>query len=1448
MKYLKIIILLLLPFCAVYAGARLHLWPPLLGVQGEHFSPKPQPETMFPFFDTPDRYPKDWKTVDSLEQKGLVQSALEQVEVIYAKASKANNADQIVKSIMYRLRLTQYREEDATLKMLAKLDSETQVAKHPVKPILHSYLADLYWGYYDQNRWRFQNRTQTSAEFDPKDVATWTLERIVAETSKQYLLSLQDPAALRSTKIDSYHEVLGGAANVGEAAFAKNKYRNLRPTLYDLLAHRAIDFMMNTEPDIIRPAYKFELDDAAYLAPATEFIGLKITSKDETDLKYQALLLLQDLLKYHQASGNVDALADADAKRINLVRQHAVFVDKDAKYLAALLLAKETYAKSPIAADFAYSEALYFQGRGESYKPGTGDDKLRFEKKKAFELAKKAVAQYPGTIGANNCQALMEQLAGKELSLRLEDINTANQAARVLVNFRNLDKLWFKVVKTDRAEIEKIREKYDEKPSLITGMAARTAATEWVQPVPNSEGDLQSHRFEAKMPALPFGEYIILTSDQPSFNAAKNSVAFAFFTVSDLSYLTRTGNGFLEFHVLNRNTGFPLPNVTTNLFSREYNYNTRRYNYRKLTTTTTDGNGYLRHASSKGENAYNYISAEFISGKDVLWSDRDIYAPNYYEPKINRQSQVFFFTDRAIYRPGQTIYFKGIVIESQGEQKQLLKNQSFNVQLNDVNDQQAAQLEVKTNEYGSFSGTFTAPTGGLNGRMSLRCLQSYHQLLVEDYKRPKFEVAFEPMKGSFKLGETVTAEGKAKAYSGANIDGAEVKYRVVRRARFPYWWWRYYGSYPTSPELEIANGTAKTDENGVFKVAFSAIPDRSVAESSRPVFIYEVSADVTDLNGETRSGRRSLSIGYDALELSANVPSELNLDNKSAAFELATTNLDGEFEPAKGSFTLHRLQTPTRVFRARTWEQPDLFVLSKEEFYRAFPHDVYADEDRLPKWPKAAQVAQQAFDTEKSKQLDLGKLEPGAYVLELAATDRFGTVVKNTQYFTVFSEKNRQPAYQSSGFFNQLTPERGKTSAALTAAGNPPTAQAHEPGDVARLLAASAFTDLRILYEVEERGEIVKTEWLKFSDEQRIFSLPVEEKHRGNLAQHFTFIKNGRAYQHHQLIQVPHTNQQLDISFETFRDKLQPGQAEEWRLKIRGKLGDKVAAELVAGLYDASLDAFAPNSFDFGILSSFGINRTWQNHSFGDVSSELLNRWSGSKFGIQQRAYDLLFDFGLGSNNRYQRLAGRSGGIEIMRSESVAMAAPMTEADQSAMPKKAKNGSSMKEAIDEESFVEKKDLGDAVDPKGPEDKPQALDQVKARTNFNETAFFFPQLQTDAEGNVVIKFTIPEALTRWKMLGFAHTQDLKHGLIQRMLVTQKDLMVVPNPPRFFRERDAMTFSAKITNLSDKDLDGTAKIFFFDALPCSPWMPSCTRPRWKPCRWKPLWPNDLRKRLP
>nr|MCU0391536.1 MG2 domain-containing protein [Thermoflexibacter sp.] len=1389
------------------------------------------------FFKDDKNYKSDWKKVDSLENKGLTESAAKVVDEIYAKAKKDNNSEQIVKAIVYQAKYISYTQEDAEVKILNKLDSEATIAAFPVKPILHSILATQYWQYYEQNRWRFYNRTETVA-FEKKDIATWSLEDIVKETSKQYELSLQDAQNLKNTKIENFHEILGANVDSTVASFGRDKNRNLRPTLYDLLAHRAVDFFSNTEPEITRPIYKFELDKAEYFANAKDFAQLKIESKDTSAMKLQAIVLLQDLIKFHQNDTNKDALADADLKRIGFVYAHSVHANKESLYLKALQDFQNIYESSPIAADAAYLIADLYRTQGETYNFSKNNETHRWKLKEALELAEKVIKKYPNTQGANNSRHLIELVKTKSFSLDVEKVSPSNKPQRILVTYRNAPKMFFKVVSTNYEELGTMAGyyyDYKQREKLMKDLTSRKAVKSWNTTLPSDEGDFQAHATEMLVPELPHGYYFIFASDNEGFTYQKNTLFWSHFIISDLSLIGRqwAEKGEQEFYVLNRTTGKGVANAQAQPFYRDYNYNSRRYEYKKGILTASDKEGRVAIKYEGNNRNTSYFNLEISNGADKLHTEESFYVNQPYKNTPTPYYKTFFFTDRGIYRPSQSIYFKGILLNFKNQEKnpqglgenrlkpEIIKNQSLKVYLYDVNGQKVSELDVKTNEYGSFSGTFTTPVGVLNGEMTIRTdggYGGYHSISVEEYKRPKFEVSFEPVKGSFRLGEKVKMEGKAKAYSGANIDNAQVKYRIVRKAKLPYWWWWWYPDFQTSPEMEIANGNTTTDKDGAFSVEFEAVPDLGLPKSSKPTFTYQVFADVTDLNGETRSNSERVSIGYTALEIETDIPDELDLENFKPNFEINSTNLSGEFEPAQGTYTLHALKTPERVFRKRLWGKPDKFILSKSDFYKNFPNDEYENESNLYTWEKGTKVAETNFDTGKDKKLNLSNLKAGMYVLELISKDKYGEEVKGLKYFTVYSSKAKTPVYNLAEFIKPL-----KTR--------------YEVGETAQICVGTAFQNAPILYEIELDGQILKKEWLNFNNEQRIFEIPVTEAMRGNFGVHFTFVQNGRAYQHNQVFTIPHTDKELDISFETFRNKLFPGQNEEWKIKIKGKKGDKVAAEMLATLYDASLDVFRPNSFNFDILSYNQTTKQWGNYGFGTRGSDNSTYWNQYLFGIQARYYDNLYVFGF-EGGRYYRGDFRVRGATSI---NLMMSAPMSEvqeeasfdadsfaddagmvADSAEMLKKdspsPKKSMEMNKAIVVGGLEKEKAGTNArLEEGGEEKKPEPkLEDVKARTNFNETAFFMPHLETDAEGNVIVKFTIPESLTRWKMLGFAHSKDLKYGFKGNELVTQKDLMVVPNAPRFFRENDEMTFASKITNISDKDLTGKAKVMFFDAI--------------------------------
>ena len=1327
-------------------------------------------------------YEKEWAKVDSLEKKGLTRSALQMVEVIYKKAKQDNNAPQFVKTVIYRMKYESYVEEDSFEKAIARLKEETLTAQFPIKPVLHSVLAEVYWRYYQNNRYKFYNRTET-VNFDNKDIRTWDLKKIVAEVITHYQLSLKNPDSLKRTSLNVYDEIL-----VREQA----ESRKLRPTLYDFLAHRAVDFYMNEETSLTQPAYKFELTED-HFKPFDEFVKIKITTRDSFSLKFYAITVLQDLLAFHQKDITPDALIDADLKRLKFVKNNAVSEIKDSLYLTALGQIKEQFTTSPELAEVSYEMANVFFEKGNKYDPHVSDENKWF-KLEALKICEDAIRQFPNSFGAQNCKYLIARIKEKTLLFTTEKANTINKPFRALVTYKNINKVFFRVVALPLEKFSNSLERqYGEE--LVKNYLTLASIKQWSVELPN-DNDFQQHSVEVKVSELPAGHYVILASNNNEFSYNNNGVAYGYTWVSDISYISRNMlDGTYEIYTLNRGSGEPLKGVNVQLWYEKYDYTSRKYNFEKSEKYVSDGNGHLKIPASE---EYRNFHMEFTYKKDKLYSDYPTYQYRQYKNEKQTQIKTFFFTDRAIYRPGQTVYFKGIMIETGGEKNEIKPGQKTTVTFYDVNGRKVSNLDLTSNEYGTFSGTFTAP-GVLNGQMYISNGSGTHYFSVEEYKRPKFEVLFEPVKGVYKLGEKVKIKGTAKAYAGSNIDDAEVNYRVVRNASFPHWWWYYRGGYPDSPEMEIANGIRKTNESGMFEIDFAAIPDLSISKSYHPTYTYTVYADVTDINGETRSSQQYITVGYTAMVINMDIPELLNKEIKEE-YTINTTNLNGEFEPDTVNITVYQLKQPERIFRERQWNQPDKFVMSAEEYYSAFPQDIYNDENNKYKWEKAEKVYETTLETEKDKKLKLENLhdwKQGHYLIEANTVDQFGEEVKEVKYIVLFSEKEKEVPVNTPGWFTVLN-NKG------------------EPGEKARFLIGSKEKNVKVLYEMEHENKIIKKDWLSIKNEQKIIEIPIEEKHRGNFSVHFIFIKNNRKYQYDQVITVPYTNKELDIAFETFRDKLQPGQQEEWKIKIKGKKGEKVASEMVATLYDASLDAFRANKWHFDIYKNFSSSLTWHaEQAFGVSSSSLFAMDWNLYPTITTRTYDRLKWFGFEHSYGYHDMMSKSAARQVnaQMAESAGESGheePLIDADNAATGGTIAHEDATKKPIRKpEENLERQ-----------EQKSTEMAAIKTRSNFNETAFFFPHLETNENGEIIIKFTIPEALTRWKLIGFAHTKDLKYGQIQKELLTQKELMVMPNAPRFFREGDKITFTSKVSNLSEKDLNGTAQLLLFDALTMKP----------------------------
>lgn len=1348
-------------------------------------------------FYSSEKYEKEWAQIDSLERKGLPKSALEIVELVYNDARKTNNHNQFIKSLLYRLKYKNSNEEDAFENLIYEINTEISKAKFPANSIMHSILAEMYWMYYQNNRWRFYNRS-TTVNFDLQDIKTWDLNTLADNVIKEFLLSVENKDSLQRAQIKDFTDILT------RGTFPDS----IRPTLFDFLANRAIETLSNQELTVSKPADYFEIKEDFYFADNHEFFNVPIKTKDTLSVNYYVVKLYQEILKFHFEERNIEAIIDADINRLDFVYSKSVHDLKDSLYLTALTELQKKYADNPYVTEVSYSIAQFYNQKSSTYNSLQKEtNKFKWYKKQAIDICNSVIKRDTNTVVAQKCRYLLSSLTSKSVSFEAEHYIIPNENFAVKINYTNVQKSYLRIAKLDFDKVQKYSENLYSYELYEKLLKSANTISEKEYELPN-DGDFNSHSTELILDKLPLGLYMLIVSDNKDFSYDDKTISYQIFSVTDLSYFIKNKDSHeYDVYVVNRKTGHPLQNVKVNLYHRNYNYTARRYQLTKGGAFTTDINGYVKISSTEIKNENDFY-LELASGNDVVFSDYSyyLYVDSYRERETQR---THFFTDRAIYRPGQTIYFKGIQILEDGDKREIVTNYKQTVTFYDVNYQKISSLELTTNEFGTFSGTFEIPTGLLNGQMQISTPWGSKYISVEEYKRPKFEVKVNPLKGNYLLNEEIEIIGNAKAYSGAALTDAKVAYRIVREPVWRGWWYSYYGSTTT----EILSGECTTNEVGEYTVKFKAIPDLRFPENQEVSFNYTAYIDVTDINGETQSTQQNIRVGYVALDVSTNIVDRVTKD-EPLEYTLLSRNLNYEEINSEGKIKIYSLKDIPQILKKRLWSQPDNKFYSKEEWNKKYSGNVYENEDDINNFAKDKVVYEQNYNTEKQKEFkisDINKWADGAYVVEIESKDAFGNKINYEKRFTVYSEKSSKTPVQTFAWHVMKN-------------------YSFEPGENAEILIGSSKENVKILYELEQKGKIIKSEWITIDNEQKLIKIPIIEEYRGNVSAMFTFVIDNRFYTYNDIIYVPFTNKQIDIKFETFRNKLYPGENEEWKLVLKGRNGDKVAAEMMATLYDASLDNFQQNYWSFNVFNSYYSNFYSRSDVFNSLSSILLKK-NQKYVQYPSQYYDQLnwYGFSYYSYGYYNYRGGykrsmskdlpmAGEGYAELEEMDMVMAKEQSVSDEEApapaMATTVSTGSDKK--AEEKSKLDgttresnQQGLIDSRDGDG-------RGEVKVRTNFNETAFFYPHLQTNENGEVVIKFTIPESLTKWKMMGLAHTKDLMSGYIENELVTQKELMVMPNAPRFFRENDKIIFPAKISNVADKTQNCDVSVSFYDAI--------------------------------
>ncbi len=1344
---------------------------------------------------TQNNYAKEWKKIEGLEGKGLTKDALKEVISIFNDAIQNNNEAQQIKAAMYQMKYRNMVEEDNQQKNIFYVDTLVAKTKAPAKNILLSMQAQLFQFYKEEHRYQLYNRTALTEE-KGNDITTWSIAKLNDKIASLYNASIKNEAILKTTKLDGLDAIIQKGANS----------RNLRPTLYDFLGHRALDYFMNTENDVTNASYKFIVNEEVAFAPVDKFIAYHFKSEDTASLYLQALKIMQGLLAFHASDAQADALLDADMKRLAFVNEHGVFTNKEKLYENALLQIETKYGNNAASAQAMYLRAQMLVQNADRYNPLTNTIN-QFDLVKAKQICETAYAKFPKSEGGINCKNLLNQIQMPSLHFITEKVNLPNQPFRSLVQFKNVTNIYCRLVKMTREEIQKIENStnYETVWPTITGLKPTKA---WTVQMPDQK-DFQQHSAEIKIDALPEGTYYLLMSMKADFSLSSNIIGRITTYVSNLSYITNSKN---ELYVLDRDNGKPIENATVQMWTNTYNNNSRRYEEIKGAKYTTDKNGFVKMSKAK-----NYESSviQVKYANDELFTD-DAYN-NYYYDDYNRNKKsikrTFLFTDRSIYRPGQTIFFKGIMTEtdSSGRNSKILAGQKTTVRLHDNNGQKVASITLTTNDYGSYNASFKIPEGLLNGNFHIQdsVTNGTQYLSVEEYKRPKFSAEIKKPEGSYRLNDSIKVTGTAKAYAGNNVDGAKVSYRVVRVVRYPDWWWYYRGYGRSSEEMEITNGNTITNAKGEFNITFKAIPDETVDKKSQPIFDYRITVDITDVHGETRSANTNVSVSYQALKLDIIADEKLNVDSVKN-IGISTTNTNGLFEKATVHVELYKLKEPNRMFRSKYWEQADLFTMTKEAYYQNFPYDVYADEDQMSKWELGEKAVDKTDTTAKDTRFKIQdkRLNAGWYKIIATTKDKYGEEVKAEKFVQIFASS------LSSG---EGTRVRSKEPISIDVKN-----KTAEPGEKINYTITTGFEKIWLIQNVLRTNDNYKITYPAVNASE-VFTntIDVAETDRGGIQMNYAFVQHNRFYNGAERFNVPWNNKELNITYETFRDKLEPGSEEKWKIKITGDKAEKVAAETLISMYDASLDQFKPHNWGaLGLWPGLNSYFSWAGATFNDEASNDNATIRNEYLNGLEKEYDYLLNNGWSEIGYYGRMYDRVGSFAMSAPmaagnaskvlEDVQISARGKKLDSVTVPKHMKLPKNKSEDSDDDGVPDVLDKEPGIK-NGSSQQPE----IKIRKNFNETAFFFPALHTDAEGNVEFSFTMPEALTQWKMMTLAHTKELASAVSTKTTVTQKQLMVQPNAPRFLREGDRMEFSAKIVNLTDKEITGTSQLELIDA---------------------------------
>ena len=1084
--------------------------------------------------------------------------------------------------------------------------------------------------------------------------------------------------------------------------------RYFRDNLYNLLARRAIQIMQQYRWQAAAKANQTN-SLPADMTDMDQFVTYQFVPVSDCDLTAAVMQTYQSLLKAYDTETEREGWLLTGIDALNYLYRN--FSGNFSNDVCQQELRKwiHTYpaVKTVPEAYLALAQFLQYQNNQV--------ERLR--------IVREGIAGYPRYEGINQLKNIEKEILNASLSLEIATAYPGEQQS-VKVNYKNLTGITLQLYKVNLPVTSAVLQN---RTTHFESKYARLQREEHFSLKPTT--DYLNVDTTLTIQAPQAGIYFLKAVPDGKKGVSDGTLM----NVTALKTIYRPlPDGTLELVVVDAVSGQPVSEAEVTIYTEKGGGYSPQQTYQadKQGTLKLDflnSNKYWYNAHTAADNAMPILN---------LWKN------DYYYKESKRKEVLQLFTDRSIYRPGQTVYVSGLAYEMEKDSTRVLADKKYTVSLYDANNNETGKVEVRTNGFGSFSGQFVLPSPCLTGYFSLRAADTSVSFKVEEYKRPTFDVTFEPVKVEYQVGDSIEVVGMAKTFAGAPVQNARVHYNISRSYA---WVWRFMGRGSARWE-----GEAMTDADGKFSVPVHFEIDSDRRESPLWYYTYNIQADVTDGAGETQQANLSLPLGSTSMVLNMdNLPDNL-VKEKKLEIKLTAMNLSGE-----------PVDTPVTYQVVEMEEQKDG---QEKEGRKVLTGTVEANKSFVPEAIYA--------------------LPSGNYRLKLSAKDTQGRECTASKNFLLFSLNDKRPPFVITDWFYQDGLEFDAASPATVYIG-------------------SSEKNVYLLYDVFAGNKRLESKRIELSDSVVSFRFPYKKEYGDGILVSMAFVKDGRLYSHNARIMKPAPEKKLQLKWTTFRDKLRPGQQEEWKLTVLYPDGSPAEAEMLATMYDASLDKiYSAHKLDFGVDFHYVVPLTYWNTSY------MRNAYLYVDFPLKRlRAVPLEYsELIIPSTGRMEAMVVGYGG-----SPRATLAGALKIRGRSAanavMNQEAVTDMVLQEEMVETSAQEKAEMGSS------EELAETGD-IQIRENFAETAFFYPQLRTNEKGEVSISFVLPESLTRWKFMGLAHTRNVDYGKIEATATASKEFMLQPNMPRFVRVGDKANIAASLMNLSDKGVKGTVRMELFN----------------------------------